>query len=96
MQEKRIQINFHLCKIFLRLIKFKKINEYYVYNLIKREMKQGDGPIVLILAPTRELAQQVNLFKEICILNNAHSVTMKNISENRFTPKRKNSEKFII
>ena len=29
------------------------------FKFIKKELEPGDGPIAIILAPTRELAQQV-------------------------------------
>jgi ATP-dependent RNA helicase DDX42 len=32
-----------------------------VHIMDQKELQPGDGPIVLILAPTRELAQQVNI-----------------------------------
>lgn len=54
-------------------------------------MKPGDGPIVLILAPTRELAQQV-----IKIQHLNKFPKYSKISNKRFILKQKNSEKYII
>lgn len=36
-----------------------------VHIIDQPELKDGDGPIGLILAPTRELSQQVNSMKEM-------------------------------
>jgi len=33
----------------------------FIINNLQKEIEKGDGPIGLILAPTRELAQQVCL-----------------------------------
>lgn len=33
-----------------------------VHIMDQKELKEGDGPIGLILAPTRELAQQVKIY----------------------------------
>lgn len=40
-----------------------------VHIMDQRELKPGDGPIGLILAPTRELSQQVNLCVNFLLKN---------------------------
>lgn len=35
-----------------------------VHIMDQPELKDGDGPVGLILAPTRELSQQVNIIKK--------------------------------
>lgn len=42
-----------------------------VHIMDQRELEPGDGPIGLIVAPTRELSQQVNCRKCVFLLYNA-------------------------
>lgn len=42
-----------------------------VHIMDQRELEPGDGPIGLIVAPTRELSQQVNCWKYVFLLYNA-------------------------
>lgn len=65
-----------------------------VHIMDQRELADGDGPIGLILAPTRELSQQVSLvsyFKSSFV-----RISFSSFHFSRFTPKPKDLAKFTI
>lgn len=47
-----------------------------VHIMDQPELKDGDGPVGLILAPTRELSQQVNIVKTKGFTLNLYNYTV--------------------